>query len=121
MITAGKTGKAKYWGKYIVRKVIQLKEPVRCSSQSIGEAEFSPVLVKLEWEKAPSEDKNEFWFPYWIKINGKQKYGQFAPMIGEKALLELLSGAIQEDYFSKDFLTKLGQMITVKLAEQTNS
>ena len=40
-------------------------------------------------------------------IDGKRKYGQFAPMIGEKALLELLQDAIRQDFFSEEFLKSL--------------
>ena len=27
---------------------------------------------------------NEFWFPNWVKIDAKTKYGEFGPMIGKK-------------------------------------
>ena len=36
-------------------------------------------------------------------------------MIGEKALLELLKGAITEDYFSNGFLVELNEAISSKL------
>lgn len=111
MITVGKTGKAKYWGNYTVTNVVQLQRPVKCFSHEVGEAEFEPVLVRLKWDTPPSDDTNEFWFPYWISINGKHKYGQFAPMMGEGALLELLSGAIQQGYFSPEFLKGLNEAI----------
>jgi hypothetical protein len=52
------------------------------------------------------------WFPYWITIDGKEKYGQFAPIIGQKALFELLSSAIDNDYFDDDFLRKLNEKIS---------
>ena len=67
------------------------------------------------WEKHPSLDKNEFWFPYWMVVGGKEKYGQFAPMIGEKALLELLEDAIRQDFFSDKFLYGLNKAISSKL------
>jgi len=89
----------------------QLKQPVMCHSEEIGNAEFMPTIVLLEWEKPPSDDVNEFWFPYWLKVRGKWKYGQFAPMIGEDALLQLLSQAIRQDYFSQQFLIGLAETI----------
>ena len=77
---------------------------------------FNPTLVKIEWEKPPSRDKNEFWFPYWMTIGVKEKYGQYAPMIGEKALLELLQDAIRKDFFSKSFLRSLEETIRTALS-----
>ena len=90
MIVAGQQKKARYQGRFSVSKVARLKKPVECNCEEVGTALFDPTIVKIQWETPPSEDRNEFWFPYWITIGGKEKYGQFAPMIGEKALLELL-------------------------------
>ena len=73
--------------------------------------------MKIEWEKPPSDDKHEFWLPYWITIGGKEKYGQFAPMFGEKALLELLQNAIEQEFFSEDFLCGLEKAVDGKLAK----
>ncbi len=73
--------------------------------------EFNPILIKISWEQVPSGDKHDLWFPYWITIDGKEKYGQFAPMIGQKALLELISEAIDED-----FLKELNKKISNKLS-----
>lgn len=118
MIKEGQQHEAGYWGNFRVKKVAQLKKPVVCHSYIRGKALFEPTLVKIEWEKAPSADKHEFWFPYWITwvdIDGKQRYGQGAPMIGEASLFELLKKAIQEDFFSDKFLHKLQKTITDKL------
>ncbi len=76
MLKEGEEKIAKYWGKFKVKKVARLVNPVKCYSNEIGDAFFNPTLVKIEWEHSPSEDKNEFWFPYWISIGGKEKYGQ---------------------------------------------
>ena len=38
-------------------------------------------------------------------------------MIGERALLELLEGAITEDFFSNSFLVNLSKAISNKLRE----
>ena len=117
MIQAGQKKKAKYWGNFSVGKVARLKNPVECKCQEIGTALFDPTIVKIRWEIPPSEDKNEFWFPYWMTIGGREKYGQFAPMIGEEALLELLQDAIEQDFFSKGFLRGLDSAIDVKLSD----
>jgi hypothetical protein len=84
MKNPGDKTKAKYWGTFTVEKVARLKEPVICYSEETGKAEFHSALIKIKWEKNPSEDKNELWFPYWMTLIGKYKYGQFAPMIGER-------------------------------------
>ena len=111
MIKVGQTKKARYWGKYEVKDVVQLKKPIVCRSKEIGAALFQPTIVRIKWEVPPSSDKHEFWFPYWISIEGKEKYGQFAPMIGENALLELFEGAIDRGFFSKSFLKRLNKKI----------
>lgn len=118
MIKEGHHSEAKDWGKYTVTKVARLSKPVECHSKDKGKALFNPTMVKLEWDNPPSEDKNEFWFPYWITwtdIDDKERYGQYSPMIGEKALLELLKHAIRQDFFSKGFLRGLDRAIVKKL------
>jgi hypothetical protein len=81
----------------------------------MGTAQLDPTIVNIQWEELPSDDKQEFWFPYWITIGGKENYGQFAPMIGEKALLELLQDVIKQDFFSEDFLCGLERAIDERL------
>jgi hypothetical protein len=76
MIEAGQRKEVKYWGGFTVKNVARPGRPVECHSQEIGTAPCSPTLVKIQWEQAPSDDKNEFWFPHWITIGGKEKYGQ---------------------------------------------
>jgi hypothetical protein len=115
MIKEGQKKKAKYWGNFKVKKVAKLESPIICYSNEIGQAEFMPTIAQIDWEISPSSDKNEFWFPYWIKIHGKEKYGQFAPMIGKKGLLELLKEAIRQDFFDKQFLLNLAESIKSKL------
>ena len=115
MIKEGQKKKARYWGNYTVKKVVKLSQPIKCHCEEVGETLFNPTLVRIEWENPPSEDKHEFWFPYWISIRGKEKYGQFAPMMGETSLLELLTNGIEQDYFSKYFLRELDKSIVKKL------
>lgn len=115
MIKVGQRKPTKYWGTRTVAKVARLKKAVECYNREQGVVFFEPTIVQIEWEKPPSADKNQFWFPYWMIIGGKEKYAQYAPMIGEKALLELLKGAITQDFFSKSFLRGLDRAIVRKL------
>ena len=118
MIKIGKRSKAKYWGEFEVQDVVTLDSPVKCFSVEKGQVDFNPTIVKLSWDRDPSSDKHDLWFPYWIKIDGKEKYGQFAPMIGQKALLELLSKAIDRGFFQIDFIEGLGRKIAERLKER---
>ena len=115
MIKVGQRKKARYWGSFTVKKVAKLKSPVLCYNKELGEVGFMPTIVQIEWDVSPSSDKNEFWFPYWVKIRGKEKYGQFAPMIGKNGLLLLLKEAIRLDFFDREFLKKLAESIQPKL------
>jgi len=111
----GQKSKTKYWGPRTYKKIARLKKPIECYNPEQGIVFFDPTIVQIEWERPPSGDKHEFWFPYWMIIGDKRKYGQFAPMIGEKALLELLKDAIRQDFFSKSFLKRLDRAINMKL------
>jgi len=116
MIKEGQSKKAKYWGKFTVEKVINLKEPVKCHSNVRGPATFNPALVKIKWETAPRKSQYEFWLPYWIAFGDKkERYGQYSPMMDEEILLELLSGGIQQDFFSREFLIRLSTIIMNQL------
>ena len=115
MIKVGHRKNTRYWGMRTVTKMARLKKPVECYSRIKGKVLFDPIIAQIEWDNPPSGDKNEFWFPYWITIDGEEKYGQFAPMIGEKALLELLQDAIRQGFFSISFLENLDKAITNKL------
>ena len=119
MIKVGKKTKAKYWGNFKVEKIAKLQTPVRCFSNEKGYVDFDPTIIKISWDQVPSDDKHDLWFPYWITIDGKEKYGQYAPMIGQKALLELLSHAIDNDFFGADFLKELNRRISNHLKIET--
>jgi hypothetical protein len=112
VIEVGKRSKARYWGEYEVQGVVKLDVPVRCHSLEKGEVYFNPTIVKLAWAREPSGDKYDIWFSYWITPGGKEKYGQCAPMIGQKALLELLSKAIDAGFFDRDFLQGLERKLS---------
>ncbi len=115
MIKEGQKKKAKYWGNFSVKKVVKLESPILCHSKDVGEVEFMPTIVQIEWENPPSSDVNQYWFPYWIRKKGKEKYGQFAPMIGKNGLLQLLKNAIEQDFFDRDFLAELARSAETKL------
>jgi hypothetical protein len=115
MLKVGQKRNTRYWGMRTVRKIANLKKPVKCHSKEVGDVFFSPIIAKIEWDDSPYGERYAFWFPYWITINNKEKYGQFAPMIGEKALLELLEEAISQNFFSRSFLKKLDKLVTQKL------
>jgi hypothetical protein len=78
-----------------------------------GKEEFDPLLILGEHK----DGNKELWFPYWIAINGKWRYGQFAPLFNEDIFLELLEQAIRQDFFSKTFLTRLRHEIEVALSK----
>jgi len=118
VIKTGKRSKAKYWGAYEIQDFVMLDHPVRCFSAEKGEVDFNPTIVKLSWDQEPSDDQHDIWLPYWITIDGKEKYGQFAPMIGQKALLELLCKAIDSGFFGEKFLEGLGRKIARHLGTQ---
>ncbi|HEM61033.1 MAG TPA: hypothetical protein ENO24_01985 [Chloroflexi bacterium] len=119
MIEVGKRSSARYWGEYEVQGVVKLDAPVKCHSLEKGEIWFNPTIVKLTWAHEPSEDKHDIWFPYWVTIDGKEKYGQFAPMIGQKALLELFCKAIDAGFFDRDFLQGLDRKLSSYMRENT--
>ena len=111
----GQKSKTKYWGDRTYKKIARLKKPVECYNPEQGTVYFDPMIIQIEWDTPPSGDRHELWFPYWMVIDGKRKYGQFAPMIGENSLLELLEDAIGQGFFTRNFLQGLDKAINAKL------
>lgn len=111
----GQKSKIKYWGDCTYKKIARLRKPVECHNPEQGTVYFDPMIIQIEWDTPPSGDRHELWFPYWMVIDGKRKYGRSAPMIGEKALLELLEDAVAQDFFSSSFLQGLSTTINTKL------
>jgi len=111
MIKEGQQKIAKGRGEYRVEEVVRLKKPV---PDAAGECLFNPTLVRIHWIDPP-QDEDEFWWPYWLTIKGKERYGQYAPMHTEGVLLELLQEAIRKGFFSKNFLHQLQKAISDKL------
>jgi hypothetical protein len=117
MIEEGKKGKVRHWGQYEVKKIVTLETPVKCYSDEIGEVDFNPTIVKIEWKKVPSDDRHELWFRYWTSVEGQEIPGRSGPMIGQKALLELLGKAIDNDFFTDDFLKELRNKISMRIEQ----
>ena len=112
MIEEGYKGRAKYWGSYEVLKVAKLPKPIPLHSDELGHVLFKPTLVKIRWETGDEE----FWScPYWIVREGKERFAQYASMLSEHDLGELLSEAIKQNFFSKRFLSRLAKVIKEKL------
>jgi len=105
-----KSGKV-LW-EYTIKKVARLAEP-ECFDSVRGSEEFDPLLILGEHK----DGKKELWFPYWIAIDGKWRYGQFAPLFSEDIFLELLGKAIAQDFFSNQFLRRLRHELEVSLGK----
>ncbi len=114
-LVTGNKKKIKYWGVRTIAKFVELDNPIVCYNKEQGRVYFDPKLVKIKWDKAPSKDKHDLWLTYWLNIGGRNKFGQYGPMIGQKALLELLTKAIKADFFEKNFLKALKENIEEKL------
>lgn len=107
MIEPGEWRQAKYWGWYHINKVVELPEPVVFDTPQWGQTRFRPTIAEIQWENG----NKEFWFPYWIGPVGKERFGQYAPMLSEKQLLALLREAIDQEFFSREFLSQLGERL----------
>ena len=71
-----------------------------------GNVRYAPVILSLR--SLPNE--RALWFTYWIstdKTKGRLKWGGGSPMLEESVLLDLLKGAIQQGFFTEDFLRQL--------------
>ena len=112
MIKEGQQRRTRYWGEYEVAKIVQLETPEVAHGTEVGKALFRYTLVQIHWK---GDGGYNFWFPYWATIKGKERYGQYAPMMSEGSLLELLQKAIRREFFSDNFLYRLQKTITDKL------
>ena len=107
MIKPGQWRKAKYWGKFRINKVAEPPDPMVFDTPQWGRTRFRPTIAEIQWENG----SKEFWFPYWIGPEGKERYGQYAPMINEDTLLALLEEGIRQEFFSQVFLSALGEAV----------
>lgn len=120
MIKTGKRPSPKYDGACEVQDFVTLDTPIKCFSAENGGVWYVPFIVKTAWAQAPADDKCDFLFTYWITVNGEKEVGRVAPMIPQKALLKLLSKAIDRGFFDKNFVEKLGRKIAEHLKAQEN-
>ena len=54
-----------------------------------------------------NDGKKALYFAYWKTVDSKQRFANRPPMFDERVWLELLSDAVRQGFFSKDFLKKL--------------
>jgi len=96
---------SRFWGRFHINKVAELPHPVIFDTTKWGRTSFRPTIAEIEWENG----NKEFWFPYWIGPEEKERYGQYTPMLGEEELLSLLREAIKQRFFSQKFLFELAK------------
>ncbi len=88
----------------LVKDVISLDETRAWDDRVMGHTVFDPRIIMLENERS---HEPLFWTPYWITVEGRAKYGQFAPIVKEMELSELLTKAIEKGWFSEGFRNNL--------------
>lgn len=49
----------------------------------IGDEKYIPLLLKI---KDSDTRKRLYWLQYWVKVNSKWKYGQYAPILNKKQI-----------------------------------
>jgi len=108
MIKPNEWHEAKYWGKFHINKVAELPQPIIFETPRWGRTSFRPTIAEIQWE----DGHKELWFPYYIGPAGKERFGQYAPMMAESELLVLLREAIKQNFFSREFLSLLAEAIT---------
>lgn len=110
MIEVGHQGRARGLGSYEVLKRVKLEEPEEYYDDE-GKIFFHPILAQIEWKRTGNI---ELWLTYYRQREGKKPIfaGQFAPIVREDSLVELLSGAIDQGFFSRHSLSTLQQAIS---------
>lgn len=91
VIARDKTGKV-IW-QPTIKGIAKLRSP----------KDYEPALMLVEHE----DGNKELYFAYWKIVDGKQRFANRPPMFGEGVWLELLTDAIRQRFFSKDFLKNL--------------
>ena len=74
---------------------------------------YEPVVMLVEHDNG----NKELYFPYWKVAGGKQQFTNRAPMFDEGVWLELLTDAIRQGFFTRDFLKRLTFKCVDALAE----
>lgn len=60
-----------------------------------GNVTFYPFLVILEGTEKPGRS---IWLPYWHTVEGKRKYGQWAPHMDDFVFIDLINQAREKGY-----------------------
>ena len=98
--------KKKGIGRFIIKDIIELDEPFKRDGKDDPrgptETDFKFIITKRKGERG-----NYIWSPYWIKIQGQKKYGQYAPIIREVDFIELVTKLIQSHSLSTKSTKKL--------------
>jgi len=110
MIEVGHQGRARGLGGYEVLKRVKLEEPEEYYDDE-GKKFFYPVLAQIKWKRTGNI---ELWLTYYRQREGEKPIfaGQFAPIMREGSLVELLSGAINQGFFAPRSLSILQQAIS---------
>lgn len=85
-----------------IRKIAKLRNP----------GNFEPTIMLVEH----TNGEKELYFPYWKKTKkGTQGFANRPPMFKESIFLELLSDAVNQGFFTKNFLKKLNHELEAAL------
>jgi len=99
-----------------VEAIAELPQPIEYDDPVQGKVSYDPKMVPL---KSPKHG-NVLWFTYWISTNktqGKMKWGQGSPMLEEDVLLNLMKEAIEQGFFTNDFLKGLARELNEALSK----
>lgn len=99
-----------------VKGIAKLPQSIQYDNSHRGKVSYDPKILLLGSEKL----SKVLWFTYWMSTNktgGKMKWGQGPPMLEENVLLNLLKGAIKQDFFTKDFLKELAGELNKALSK----
>ena len=73
---------------------------------------FEPAIMLVQHQNG----KKDLYFPYWKKTRkGKQGFANRPPMFNESIFLRLLSDAVNQGFFTKNFLRKLNRELEISL------
>jgi hypothetical protein len=111
---AGSEVKPRYKGidNWEVKDVAEISKPLEWNDDSKGEVHYLPRILWLQSKGI----KKALWFAYWItNKRGNLAHGQRPPVLEESTLLELMTSAIRQGFFSAEFLSGLKREIEAKL------
>ncbi|MBU0498320.1 MAG: hypothetical protein KKC68_05625, partial [Candidatus Thermoplasmatota archaeon] len=59
--------------------------------------EFDPKIFSI---LSTENNRRFYWFPYWLTVDGKRKFGQFSPIIPEEEFITLFTNALKRGVIS---------------------